>query len=295
MMTDFQTITLDVDEGIATITLNRPDRMNAYNARMMRELVAALDRTDADDAVKAVIFTGAGDRAYCAGADLGSGGGTFDYDSLPPEERAPRSAGGEIRDGGGILTLRIFDSLKPVVAAVNGAAVGVGATMLLPMDFRLASSTARFGFIFNRRGIAPESASSFFLPRLVGMPTALEWCYSGRLVGAEEARQKALVQAVHAPEELLPAARAFARGLVEHSAPVSIALTRQMMWRMLGASHPMEAHRHDSRAVYMRGSQDDAREGVASFLEKRDARFPDKVSTDLPDIWQDWAAPAYDV
>jgi enoyl-CoA hydratase/carnithine racemase len=291
---EFQTLLFEVSDGIALVTLNRPDRLNAFNARMMWELVAAFDHIDGDDAIRAVILTGSGERAFCAGADLASGTDTFDYDRLDEAERAPMSDGGEIRDGGGVVSLRIFDCLKPVIAAVNGAAVGVGATMILPADFRLASSKARFGFVFNRRGIAPESASSWFLPRLVGMPRALRWSYGGALINAEEALDGGLVQSLHPSDELLSAARSLAHELVDQSAPVSVALTRQMMWRMLGAAHPMEAHRCDSRAVYARGRQADAKEGIAAFLEKRPAVFTDRVSMDLPDVWGGWKAPTYD-
>jgi enoyl-CoA hydratase/carnithine racemase len=294
-MGDFQTITLAVSDAIATITLNRPERLNAFDARMMRELIAAFDRTDKDDAVKAVVLTGAGERAFCAGADISMGAQAFDYDRRDPDDLAPLSERGESRDGAGLVSLRIFDSLKPVIAAVNGAAVGAGATMILSADFRLAAETARFAFVFNRRGIAPEAASSWFLPRLVGMPTALRWCYSGAFVPANEALEHGLVQSVHAQHELAAAATAFARSLVENSAPVSVALTRQLMWRMLGASHPMEAHRFDSRAVYARGSQADAKEGIAAFLERRAAVFSDKVSEDLPDIWRGWEQPPFDI
>jgi enoyl-CoA hydratase/carnithine racemase len=293
-VTTFETILLTVRDGIATITLNRPDKLNAFNARMLRELVKALDATDADDNVKAVIITGAGERAFCAGADMSAGASTFDYDTQDEEDQAPRSAKGESRDGGGIVSLRIFDSLKPVIAAINGAAVGVGITMILPADFRLATTNARFGFVFNRRGIAPESASSWFLPRLVGMPTALRWCYSGALIPAAEALQYGLVQSLHAPDALLPAAEALAHDFIDNSAPVSLALTRQMMWRMQGAEHPMEAHRLDSRAVHARGAQADAKEGVAAYLEKRKPVFPDRVSTDMPDIWRGWVPPVFD-
>lgn len=278
MSHSFETLILDVSEGIATITLNRPERMNAFTGTMGQELMAAFDQTDADDAVRAVIVTGAG-RAFCAGADLAAGGATFD-----------RAAQGEAadtqhRDMGGRVTLRIFESLKPVIGAVNGAAVGIGATMQLPMDVRLASDGARYGFVFARRGIVPEAASSWFLPRLVGISRAAEWCYSGRVFGAEEARQAGLVRDVLSADELLPAARALAHELTDHSAPVSVAVTRQMLWRMLGADHPMEAHRLDSRAIAARGASDDAREGVVSFLEKRDAHYPCRVSTDMPDVF----------
>jgi enoyl-CoA hydratase/carnithine racemase len=280
----FETLLYSVEEGIATITLNRPDRLNAFNTQMMREMIAAFDLTDADDAVRAVIVTGAG-RGFCAGADLAAGGATFNYSQSADPARVEARVGGVQRDGGGLLTLRIYDSLKPVIAAVNGPAVGVGVTMQLAMDFRMASTAARFGFVFARRGINPEAASSWFLPRLVGVQTALEWCYTGRVFPAQEALDKGLVRSLHAPEDLLPAARALAREIIDNSAPVSIALTRQMIWRMVGADHPMEAHRADSRAIQARGASDDAKEGVTSFLEKRPAIFPNRVSTDVPDIW----------
>jgi enoyl-CoA hydratase/carnithine racemase len=287
----FETILLDIEDGIATITLNRPDKLNAFNGQMMSEMIAAFDRTDADDAVKVVIVTGAG-RGFCAGADLSGGAKTFDYDA-----RAGEGVGDKVanvhRDGGGLLTLRIYQSLKPVIAAVNGAAVGIGVTMQLAMDIRLASENARFGFVFARRGIAPEACSSFFLPRLVGIQQALEWCYSGRVFPAAEALAGGLVRSVHAPEDLLPAAKAMAREIVDNTAPVSVSLIRQMMWRGLSMSHPMEAHRADSRAVQARGRAGDALEGVSSFLEKRQPVFPDKVSSDLPDVWPYWVDPEF--
>lgn len=285
-MPTFQTLAYDLSEGIATITLNRPDRLNAFTAGMRDELVAAFDATDADDAVRAVIVTGAG-RAFCAGADLSAGGQTFDYAQRADAAREEQRVGDVYRDGGGRVTLRIFRSLKPVIAAVNGAAVGIGMTMQLPMDLRLASTEARFGFVFARRGIVPEAASSWFLPRLVGLQTAAEWCYSGRLVGADEALQRGLVRSVHAPGELLDAARALAREIAGNSSPVSVAMTRQMLWRMAGAEHPMVAHRLDSRAIQARGRSGDAREGVSAFLEKRKAVWPDRVSSDMPDFF-DW-------
>lgn len=280
----FETLLYSVEEGICTITLNRPDRLNAFNTQMMRDMIAAFDLTDADDAVRAVIVTGAG-RGFCAGADLGAGGATFDYSSSSDPARREARVNGVQRDGGGLLTLRIYDSLKPVIAAVNGPAVGVGVTMQLAMDFRMASTAARYGFVFARRGINPEAASSWFLPRLVGIQTALEWCYTGRVFPAQEAFDKGLVRSLHEPEDLLPAARALAREIIDNTAPVSIALTRQMIWRMAGADHPMEAHKADSRAIQARGASEDAKEGVTSFLEKRPAAFPNRVSTDLPDIW----------
>ena len=284
---EFETLLYSVDDGVATMTLNRPDKLNAFTTRMMVEMIAAFDETDRDDAVKAVIVTGAG-RAFCAGADLSAGGSTFDRNANPEAERLAARVNGVDRDGGGRVTLRIFDSLKPVIAAVNGPAVGIGVTMQLAMDIRLASTTARFGFVFARRGITPEAASSWFLPRLVGVQTALEWCYTGRVFPAQEALDKGLVRSLHAPEDLLPAARALAREIIENTAPVSIALTRQMIWRMAGADHPMMAHQADSRAIQARGASGDAREGVASFLEKRSANYPNLVSSDVPDIWPHW-------
>lgn len=288
----FETLAYDLEDGIATITLNRPDKLNAFNTQMMKDMIAAFDVTDGDDAVKAVIVTGAG-RGFCAGADLSSGAETFNYDARGGEAMAARTREGTQRDGGGLVTLRIFDSLKPVIAAVNGPAVGVGVTMQLPMDIRLASTEARFGLVFARRGLNPEAASSWFLPRLVGVQTALEWCYTGRVFSAQEALDKGLVRSLHAPDELLPAARALAREIVENTAPVSIAITRQLIWRMAGASHPMEAHRADSRGIQVRGAMADAREGVMSFLEKRPPVFPNAVSSDLPDIWPHWEAPPF--
>ncbi len=283
----FETIVLAVDAGIATITLNRPERLNAFNTQMMVELIAAFDATDADDAVRCVIVTGAG-RGFCAGADLAAGASTFDRDARPDPVRNAARVGGVERDGGGRLTLRIFDSLKPVIAAVNGPAVGIGVTMQLAMDIRMASTAARFGFVFARRGLNPEAASSWFLPRLVGVQTALEWCYTGRVFPAQEAFDKGLVRSLHAPQDMLPAARALAREIIDNAAPVSIALTRQLIWRMAGADHPMEAHRADSRGIQARGKAADAREGVTAFLEKRPAVWPDTVSADLPDIWPHW-------
>jgi enoyl-CoA hydratase/carnithine racemase len=283
-----ETLLYSVEDGIATITLNRPEKMNAFTAQMRDDLVAAFDETDADDAVRVVIITGAG-RAFCAGADLSGGGKTFDYAARAEAARDKYKVGDVYRDGGGIATLRIFKSLKPVIGAINGAAVGIGMTMQLPMDIRMASTDARFGFVFARRGITPEAGSSWFLSRLVGMQTALEWCFTGRLFSAQEALDKGLVRSIHAPADLLPAARALAREIADNTAPVSIALTRQMLWRMAGAEHPMMAHRVDSRAIQSRGQSADAREGVSSFLEKRPAVYPDKVSTDLPDLfpWTD--------
>lgn len=287
-MPAFETLLLDVADGVATITLNRPDKMNAFTGQMMSDLIAAFDATDADDSVRAVIVTGAG-KAFCAGADLSQGAKTFDYESRDDRpERGDKGSLEYLRDGGGRVTLRIYESLKPVIGAINGAAVGVGATMQLPMDIRLASTAARFGFVFARRGIVPEACSSWFLPRLVGVSQALEWCYSGRVFNAEEALKGGLVRSLHVPEELLPAAHAIAREIADNASPVSIAITRQMLWRMVGADHPMEAHKIDSRAIFARGKQADAKEGVMSFLEKRPAAFPNKVSADMPDFFPWW-------
>ena len=284
----FKTITLGVDDGVATLTLNRPEKLNAFNREMMQELLDAFDDIDGRDAVRACIVTGAG-RAFCAGADLAAGGATFDYKKRYANEVAGPVAGGQPkgqqeshRDGGGRVTLRIFDCLKPVIAAVNGPAVGIGATMLLPMDMRLASDTAKFGFVFARRGIVMEACSSWFLPRIVGVSQALEWTMTGRVFGAAEARDNKLVRSLHAPEELLPAARALAREIADNTSPVAVALNRRLIWSMLGAAHPMDAHRIDSRLIYQRGATDDTREGITSFLEKRAANFPGKVSTDMP-------------
>lgn len=291
----FKEITLEVEDGIAVLTLNRPDKMNAFTGRMMHEMIAAFDITDADDNVGAVIVTGAGDRAFCAGADLSAGSDTFDYEARASGGEVGRTSQDDIRrDGGGRVTLRIFESLKPVIAAVNGAAVGVGATMQLPMDIRIASDTARYGFVFARRGIVPEAASSWFLPRLVGVSQALEWCYSGRVFPAEEAVRGGLVRSLHAPGDLMDAARGIAREIVDNTAPVSVSMTRQMMWRMLGADHPMDAHNVDSRAIYERGQSPDAKEGVMSFLEKRAPDYPCKVSSDMPGFYPWFGQPEFE-
>ena len=288
----FETLLYAVEDGIATITLNRPDKLNAFNTQMMQDMIAAFDLTDADDAVRVVIITGAG-RGFCAGADLAGGAQTFDYDARGGADRSARTVAGAQRDGGGLLTLRIFNSLKPVISACNGPAVGIGVTMQLAMDIRLASTEARYGFVFARRGLNPEAASSWFLPHLVGVQTALEWCYTGRVFPAQEAFDKGLVRSLHAPDELLPAARALAREIADNTAPVSVAITRQLIWRMAGANHPMDAHRADSRGIQARGRSGDAREGVMSFLEKRPAVYPDRVSSDLPNIWPHWEEPEF--
>jgi len=288
----YETILYEDAEQILTITLNRPEKLNAFNATMQRELIAAFDAADKDDDVRAIIVTGAG-RAFCAGADLSSGADTFDRDARRGAIR--RLADGRVdysdpnvRDGGGQVTLRIFKCLKPVIAAVNGPAVGIGVTMQLAMDIRIASEAACFGFVFSQRGIVPEAASSWFLPRIVGISQALEWCYTGRVFPAQEALAGRLVSKVVPGDELLPTARAVARGIASKTAPVSIALIRQMMWRMLGADDPMEAHKVDSRGIYTRGRSEDVKEGVMSFLEKRPANFKNKISSDMPDFFPWW-------
>ena len=286
----YSQISFDIDGPIATITLNRPEKMNAFTGVMMQEICDALDKTDGDDAIRAVIVTGAGDRAFCAGADLtpAGGSGVFSSDSKVGELDDER-----VRDGGGLLTLRIFQSTKPVIAAVNGASVGIGATMQLAMDMRLASETARYGFVFGRRGIVPEAASSWFLPRLVGMQTALEWCMTGRIFDAAEAKERGLVRSVHAPGDLLDAAHALAHEIADNTSAISIAMTRAMLWRLSGADHPMAAHRIDSRAIYRLSKGVDAAEGIASFLQKRPALFPGKVTQDMPDFYPWWDEPGY--
>ena len=282
---DFEDIRYEIADRILTITLNRPDRLNAFTPRMGAELLEALDRADADDDVRAIIVTGEG-RGFCAGADLGGGGGTFDW--------RERQADGEIpRDGGGQVTLRIFDLTKPIIAAINGPAVGVGITMTLPMDIRMVAEGAKIGFVFTRRGIVPEAASSWFLPRVVGISQAMEWVATGRVFSAEEAHAGGLVRSVHAPAELLPAARALAEEIRDHTAPVSVAVGRRLLWTMLGAEHPMDAHRADSRAMFARGQSADAAEGVTAFLEKRPAEFADRVSDGLPELFPDRAQPSY--
>ncbi|MDP4929414.1 MAG: crotonase/enoyl-CoA hydratase family protein [Ilumatobacteraceae bacterium] len=286
-MPDYTQIRYEVSDSIATVTLARPEKMNAFTGVMMRELLDVFDVIDADDAVRAVIVTGAG-KAFCAGADLSSGAKTFD-----DGDWSSTSDDSVRRDGGGQVTLRIFACKKPVIAAINGAAVGIGATMTLPMDVRLASSAARIGFVFTRRGIVPEACSSWFLPRVVGISRAAEWVYTGRILSADEAASGGLVRTVYAPDELLPAARALAREIADNTSGVSVALSRQMLWRMLGADHPMQAHRVDSRAIQLRGRSADAHEGVTSFLEKRPAQFSDSVAASLPDVFPEWQDPQF--
>ncbi len=292
---EYETLLLSLEGGVLTLTLNRPDRLNSFTPRMCADLVDAYDRIDADDRVRVVVVTGAG-RGFCAGADLSGGGDTFD----PAAGRAVGRRSGSTstdrapRDGGGLVTLRIYALNKPVIAAFNGAAVGVGVTQTLPMDIRLASEKARFGFVFARRGIVPEAASSWFLPRVVGINKAMEWVATGRIFGADEALAAGLVSEVLAPDALLPRAHALAEEVAAHTSAVSIALSRQMMWRMLGEAHPMAAHRIDSAAVAYMGAGPDAREGVKSFLEKRAPSFSMRVSSDLPEFVPWWDEPGYD-
>jgi len=274
----YEEIRYDVRDAVLTITLHRPDRLNAFTTRMMHELIDAFDQADADDAVRAIIVTGAG-RAFCAGADLGGGGDTFNYRGEEPIDRH--------RDGGGRVTLRIFESKKPVIAAINGPAVGVGATMTLPMDVRIAARGARMGFVFARRGIVPE-ACIWFLPRLVGISRAMEWVATGRVFPAEEAHAGGLVTHLVEPEALLDTARGLAREIADNTSAVSVALARQLLWRMLGADHPMEAHKVDSKCIFWAGQQADAKEGVTSFLEKRPARFTLRPSRDMPPFYPWW-------
>lgn len=291
----YETIRYETENGIATITLSRPEKLNALTSQMRIELIDAFDRVDADDDVRCVVITGAG-RAYCAGADISGGSkgfvGTREGNVVNPDGSF-NYADDAARDGGGRLTLRIFRLLKPIIAAINGAAVGIGVTMTLPMDIRLASEKAKIGFVFSRRGIIPEAASSYFLPRVVGVSQALEWCYSGRVFDADEALAGGLVKAVYPEEELLPAAYRLAREIADNTSPVAVALTRQMLWRGLGYTHPMDAHRVDSRGVLSRSNSADAKEGVSSFIEKRAADFPDRVSSDMPDYFPWWEEPEY--
>ncbi len=286
-MPDYQQIQYHVEDRVLTITLNRPDRMNAFTGVMMNELISAFARADQDDEVRAVIVTGAG-RAFCAGADLEKGGQTFDYKARG-DERPPN----DHRDGGGLVTLRIFEMRKPVIGAINGPAVGVGITMTLPMDIRLASETAKIGFVFARRGIAPEACSTWFLPRLVGISRAMEWVATGRVFAAQEALENRLVSRVLPPADLLPAAKTLAREIADNTSAISVALSRQMLWRMLGADHPMEAHKIESRAIFSTGSSADAREGVQSFLEKRPAKFTMSPSRDMPAFYPWWEERAF--
>lgn len=290
-MSDYSQIKLEKSGRVAMLTLHRPDKMNAFTSTMMEELVAAIDETDADDDVRAVIVTGHGDRAFCAGADLTPEDGAAPFASKAPVDDLSDPI---VRDGGGRVTLRFFNSKKPLIGACNGVAVGVGATMQLPFDIRLASESARFGFVFARRGIVPEACSSWFLPRLVGMAQAMEWCMTGRVFDAQEALRGGLVRSLHAPGELMDAAHALAGEIAENTSAVSVAMTRAMLWRLGAGGHPMDAHRVDSRAIYTLGKGKDVAEGVASFLEKRPPAFPAKVSEDMPGFYPWWDEPGYE-
>jgi enoyl-CoA hydratase/carnithine racemase len=279
---NYRTINWDIESGVLTLTLNRPDKLNAFNSLMLSELLNALNQADQRDDVRAIIVTGAG-KGFCSGADLSSGDESFEKMGTQESHR----------DGGGVLSLKIYNCQKPLIAAINGAAVGVGATMLLPMDIRIASETARFGFVFARRGIVPEACSSWFLPRVVGISKALQWSFSGRIFDANEALQSGLISEVVKQDVLLRKAKEIAKEIAQNTSAVSVALTRQMMWKMLGEQHPMAAHRIDSKGVFALGRSMDAREGVNSFLEKRSANFTDRVSSDMPDFYPWWEEPSF--
>jgi enoyl-CoA hydratase/carnithine racemase len=290
-MSGYSQIKYERSGPAAIVTINRPEKMNAFTRTMMDEIIAAIDEADADDSVRAVVFTGSGERAFCAGADLTpEGGGHVFSDPNPVEDLSDE----RVRDGGGRLTLRLFDAQKPLISACNGVAVGVGVTMQLPMDIRLASDTARFGFVFARRGIVPEAASSWFLPRIVGLPTALEWCMTGRLFDVAEALDKRLVRSVHPQGELMDAALALVDEIASNTSAVSVAMTRAMLWRLSATEHPMMAHRIDSRAIYRLSRSADAREGIQSFLDKRAPDYPDKVTAQMPDFYPWWDQPGYE-
>ena len=284
----FETIKYEVKDKILTITLNRPDRLNAFTGQMMNDLISAFDSASNDDEVRVVIVTGEG-RGFCAGADLGEGEATFNRDENPRAKKTDDKENLEwLRDGGGRTTLAIYDCSKPIIAAINGPAVGVGVTMTLPMDIRLASEEAKFGFVFARRGLVPEAASSWFLPRIVGISKSLEWTFSGKVFDAEEALNGGLIRSIHSKDSLLDEAKKIANEIIENTSPVSVSMTRQMLWKMLGVDHPMEAHKVDSRAIYELGKGEDTKEGVNSFLEKRPPEFPSKVSKDMPDFYPWW-------
>lgn len=284
----FETIKYEVKDKILTITLNRPDRLNAFTGQMMNDLISAFNSASNDDEVRVVIVTGEG-RGFCAGADLGAGEATFNRDESPRTKKTDDEENLEwLRDGGGRTTLAIYDCSKPIIAAINGPAVGVGVTMTLPMDIRLASEEAKFGFVFARRGLVPEAASSWFLPRIVGISKSLEWTFSGKVFNAEEALDGGLIRSIHSKDSLMDEAKKIANEIIENTSPVSVSMTRQMLWKMLGADHPMEAHKVDSRAIYELGKGEDTKEGVNSFLEKRPPKFPSKVSKDMPDFYPWW-------
>jgi enoyl-CoA hydratase/carnithine racemase len=282
----FNTLLYDVEDHVLTITLNRPDRLNAFNHEMFHELLEAFDLADADDDVRAIIMTGSG-RGFCAGADLGSGDKVF-------RGRSDKTMETKIGDEGGEISRRIYNCLKPVIVAFNGPAVGVGVTMTLPADIRMAAKDIKMGFVFAARGIIPEACSSYFLPRIVGISKALEWCYTARVFKSEEAFDAGLVTSLHEPDELMPAARKLATEIAENTSAISNTMLRHMLWRMLGADHPVEAHRIDTQAIYKLGDTPDAKEGVMSFLEKRKPEFPGRVSTDMPDFFPWWDEPTFD-
>ena len=285
---NYETIKYEVNNKILTITLNRPDKLNAFTGQMMNDLIAAFDSASKDDEIRVVIITGEG-RGFCAGADLGAGEATFNRDENPRAKKSDDEENLEwLRDGGGRTTLAIYDCSKPIIAAINGPAVGVGVTMTLPMDIRLASEEAKFGFVFARRGLVPEAASSWFLPRIVGISKSLEWTFSGKVFNAKEALEGGLIRSIHSKDSLMDEAKSIAKEIIENTSPVSVSMTRQMLWKMLGADHPMEAHKIDSRAIYELGKGDDTKEGVNSFLEKRAPDFPSKVSQDMPDFYPWW-------
>ena len=285
---NYETIKYEVNNKILTITLNRPDKLNAFTGQMMNDLISAFDSASKDDEIRVVIVTGEG-RGFCAGADLSAGEPTFNRDQNPRAKKSDDEENLEwLRDGGGRTPLAIYDCSKPIIAAINGPAVGVGVTMTLPMDIRLASEEAKFGFVFARRGLVPEAASSWFLPRIVGISKSLEWTFSGKVFNAEEALEGGLIRSIHSKDSLLDEAKSIAKEIIENTSPVSVSMTRQMLWKMLGADHPMEAHKIDSRAIYELGKGDDTKEGVNSFLEKRAPDFPSKVSQDMPDFYPWW-------
>lgn len=279
----YEEILYEVEDRVLTITLNRPDKLNTFTNQMFKEIMDALDRADTDDGVRAIIFTGVG-RCFCAGADLEGGADTWNQDAESGATFKFEAEG----DTGGQLVRRIFDCHKPVIAAINGAAVGVGITMTLPMDIRVASNKAKLGFVFTARGIAPESCSGWFLPRIVGISQALEWTLMGNVFGAEEALRGGLVRSIHDPEDVLPEARRIAHHFAYNVSSTAVAITRHMMWKMLGSDHPIESHRIDTKAVFALGSANDAKEGIESFLEKRQANYTDSVSKDMPDFFPWW-------
>ena len=280
-MKNYETLDTTRDKKVLTIQFTRPEKMNTFSGQMLRDILEVLDDAEKDDEVRAVIFTGSG-KAFCAGADLSSGEDTFDMSDRQKKDQNVQ------RDTGGVLTLRLFDFKKPLIAAINGAAVGVGITMTLPMDIRICSDRAKFGFVFAKRGIVPEACSSWFLPKIVGISNALQWCLSGKIFQPTEALEKGLITEITSEEDLLKRAKEIASDFVDSTSSLSVTLIRQMLWKMLGADHPMEAHKVDSRGVYFLGKTGEASEGVLSFLEKRDPNFPGKVSKDLPEFYPWW-------